>query len=117
MDDPDRVFLRKLARAIREERARLGLLQEQLGARAGIAGSRIGEIERANVNTSIVRVQQIARALGVPLSRLLASVEVEREPDFSAMRSAARADLDSLPPADLPLVAPLLRRLRRSVDK
>src|SRR2546425_776535 len=63
-----RDFLLRLGATIRALRRQQGLRQGQLGARAGIQGSRIGEIERGAVNTSITRVRSIASGLGVPAS-------------------------------------------------
>ena len=70
-----RAFLKRLGIAICEERRAQQLHQEQLGARAGISGSRIGEIERGIVDTSTSRMFAIAGALGVPPSELLRRVE------------------------------------------
>src|SRR5450631_1560554 len=84
-----RKFLESLGAAIKEIRREQGLHQDQLGARAGIPGSRIGEIERAVVSTSVARVAAIAEALGMSMVALLQRAELLR-------RAALVADGEAL---------------------
>lgn len=76
-------FLRSLGNTIREIRKEQGLHQEQLGARAGIAGSRIGEIERGEVDPGVSRIHAIACALDVSM------IELFRRQDRVTMGSRA----------------------------
>jgi len=48
-----------------------GLTQERLAELCGLDRSYIGGIERGERNVSLRNIQLIARALGVPLSRLM----------------------------------------------
>lgn len=104
--DEGRVFLRRLGRAICEERRAQRLLQGQLGARAGIPGTRVGEIERGRVNTTVLRIAGIAGALGLRPSELFRRVEMvtqdvrttelQRARIIEGLRRLAAHDLDVL---------------------
>lgn len=101
-----RTFLRRLGAAICEERRAQRLIQGQLGVRAGIPGSRVGEIERGAINTTVLRVRAIADALGIPLSELIrrveraaqdgAATELQRARIAQALRRLRPHDLDTL---------------------
>ena len=61
-----------LARAIRAERARAGLTQEELGAKTGLHRNTIGSIETLVRKVSADELPEICDALGVTLDELLA---------------------------------------------
>lgn len=82
-------FVSSLGNTIRIIRREQKLHQEQLGARIGSAGSRIGEIERGIVSTSAERVAAIASALGMTTATLL--LRMEREGDSGHQRAILRA--------------------------
>jgi len=109
--EESRVFLRRLGVAISEERRAQRLKQEELGARAGVSGSRIGEIERGLVNTSMSRLLLIAGALGVPASELLRRVErvAGGGPATELQRSRIIAALRGADPRVLDVVALFVR--------
>ena len=116
---PDRAtrdFLRQIGAAIRALRRERGLIQEQLGARTGVTGSRIGEIERGRVNTSITRIRTIAAALGVSPSVLLRRQELDAQ--GARVTEEARAALvravGKMPPHDLDLLSQVLFRIGRN---
>ena len=73
--------LARLGDNIRTARARLGraagerITQEELGHRAGVHRTRMGEIERGRVAVSIRTLFRIARALEVPPASLLDGIE------------------------------------------
>jgi transcriptional regulator with XRE-family HTH domain len=71
--------------AVRERREARGWSQEQLAEHAGLNRSYVGEIERGSAIASIVTLDKLARALGVPISGLL--------------RSSFNGTLASAPPA------------------
>jgi transcriptional regulator with XRE-family HTH domain len=71
ISDPMQAF----GKAVRELRNAKALSQEELAARAGIHRTYIGDVERGIRNIALVNMTKIARALGVPLSRLIAEME------------------------------------------
>jgi transcriptional regulator with XRE-family HTH domain len=56
---------------VRNRRTAMGLSQEQLAERAGLHRPYIGMIERAEKNITLTNIEKIARALNIPVSRLL----------------------------------------------
>lgn len=60
-----------LGRRVRQERARAGLTQEQLGEKAGCTGAFVAHIERATKHATLDTVERIADAFGLPASLLL----------------------------------------------
>ncbi|UQN10654.1 helix-turn-helix domain-containing protein [Deinococcus sp. QL22] len=63
----------RLAANVRRQRKVLGLSQEELGDRAGIHRTYIGEIEREGANVTVDHMQKLADALEVDVSRLLSA--------------------------------------------
>ncbi len=61
---------------IRDLRESRGWSQERLAADAAINRSYIGEIERARAIPTLATAEKIARALGLPLSTLIARSEL-----------------------------------------
>ena len=55
---------------VRELRTKKGLSQEGLGLTCDLDRTYIGSIERGERNVSLVNIQRIAVALGVPLREL-----------------------------------------------
>ena len=64
-----------LAAALRELRQDRALSQERLATAAGLHRSFVHRLERGTVNVSLDALQQLAGALEVPVSRLLALAE------------------------------------------
>ena len=60
-----------LGRAIRSARLKLGISQEELAHRAGLDRSYMGQVERGQVNISILSLARIAEAVGVRLRQLV----------------------------------------------
>lgn len=65
----------RVGRAIRELRERTGLSQEELAAEAGLHRTYISLVERGQRNITVDALSQIAEALGVYPSRLIAEAE------------------------------------------
>lgn len=63
--------LEKFGEKVREERHRLGLSQEELASRAGVHRTYIGMIERAEKNITLENIEKIAKALGIPLDKMM----------------------------------------------
>lgn len=64
-------LVRNFGAAVRELRETRAWSQEQLAEHAGLNRSYVGEIERGRVIASIVTVDKLASAFGVPISHLL----------------------------------------------
>lgn len=62
----------RLAQRLRSERAIRGLSQEQLADLAGVHRTYVGSIERCERNVSIDNIEQLATALDLDISDLLA---------------------------------------------
>ena len=65
--------------AIRRRRHRLKLSQEDFAEKAAVHRTYISSVELGKVSVGIGVAYRLARALGIPLSRLLQ--EAEREPN------------------------------------
>jgi transcriptional regulator with XRE-family HTH domain len=64
-------LLRRIGTRVRETRQERGWSQEHLADEAGIDRSYMSGIERGVRSLSVVKLAQIARALGVPVRELL----------------------------------------------
>jgi transcriptional regulator with XRE-family HTH domain len=69
--DPRREELRRLGERVREERRGRGLTQESLAESLDLSVAYVSLIERGGRNPPYTTVVAIARALGVPMSRLV----------------------------------------------
>jgi XRE family aerobic/anaerobic benzoate catabolism transcriptional regulator len=76
-------FLRAFGERIRGERARRGMSRKLLARHAGISERYVTQLESGKGNVSIVLLQRIAGALGLPLSRLL---EDDAAPEMTLLR-------------------------------
>jgi transcriptional regulator with XRE-family HTH domain len=63
-------ILIKFGKKVRDERAKLGLSQEELASRAGVHRTYIGMIERAEKNITLENIEKIAKALGIKIKNL-----------------------------------------------
>lgn len=59
--------------AVRKHREVMRLSQEELGERAGVDRTYIGQVERGRRNPTMVSLQRIAHGLGLELDVLVAS--------------------------------------------
>jgi len=64
-----------LGQAIKELRKQRGLNQEELADKGGAHRTYVGEVERAETNPTVPKVAELAVALEIPLSELLARAE------------------------------------------
>ena len=67
----DKNLLEKLAKRIKELRKIKGFTQDELSFRANIARSTLGNIETAQNDVTLSKVNQIAKAFDINLSDLL----------------------------------------------
>ena len=63
----------KFGQKVREERAKLGLSQEELATRAGVHRTYIGMIERAEKNITLENIEKIAKALKISIADFFSS--------------------------------------------
>ncbi len=63
-------ILIKFGNRVREERMKLHLSQEKLAEKADVHRTYIGMIERAEKNITLVNIEKISKALGVPIRSL-----------------------------------------------
>ncbi len=89
--DADAAYLRMLGRRVRETRAMRGMTRKILSEASGLSQRYLAQVEAGEGNLSIIRLRQLADAMGVPLTDLLTE---------GADRSA-----------DLTLIIELLQRL------
>ena len=66
-----RVILKNFGNKVRERRHALGLSQEALAERAGVHRTYVGMIERAEKNITLESIEKIAKALDLPLDKLM----------------------------------------------
>lgn len=78
-DELDAVLL-AFGMAVRSRRVALGISQEELALRAGLARSYITEIEHGTRNLALRNIARIARALQVDLSELFQDIGSLRRP-------------------------------------
>lgn len=64
-------ILIKFGDKVRQSRLVLGLSQEELASRAGVHRTYVGMIERAEKNITLGNIQKIAKALDIPLDKLM----------------------------------------------
>jgi transcriptional regulator with XRE-family HTH domain len=73
-------LVRDFGATVRELREARGWSQELLAEYAGLNRSYVGEIERGAAIASIVTVDKLARAFGVPMAALLRVSSAESAP-------------------------------------
>lgn len=67
----DKSLLEKLAKRIKELRKKNGFTQDELAFRANIEHSTLGNIETAQNDVTLTKVNQIAKAFDLTISDLL----------------------------------------------
>jgi len=73
MPSPRNQVLRRFGNALRKERKRQGLSQEQLALLAEINRTYMGGVERGEENISLLTIVKAAEVLGTKPSKILAS--------------------------------------------
>ena len=59
----------KFGNAVREQRKKQGISQEELAERAGVHRTYIGMIERAEKNITLLNIEKVANALKIPIRK------------------------------------------------
>jgi transcriptional regulator with XRE-family HTH domain len=61
----------RFGKRLREVRARKGISQERLAELAGLHRTYVSSVERGERNISLVNIESLAAALGVPMAELM----------------------------------------------
>jgi transcriptional regulator with XRE-family HTH domain len=61
-------ILERFGQKVRQERAKLGISQEELASRAGVHRTYIGMIERAEKNITLLNIEKICKALNITIN-------------------------------------------------
>lgn len=64
-------ILKRFGSEVKKLRKARGWSQEELGRKAKLHRTYIGSIERSERNVSLLNIERIAKALNVPMSKLL----------------------------------------------
>ena len=64
----------QIGKQIQTLRRRRGISQEELADMCGLHRSHLGQIERGELNVTLVTVQRIGKGLGVSLNQILGSI-------------------------------------------
>mgnify|MGYP000933314589 CR=1 FL=1 len=70
-----------LGQRISEYRKKLGISQEELGARLGVSRQAVSKWERGEADPSTANLLALGRLYGVPAEELLRAVTGEKNPD------------------------------------
>lgn len=101
-----------IGRRIKEARHKLGLTQEELGERARLHYSYIGQVERGNKVPSIKTLKKIASALNIRLEILLEdSPEKEISPQHLLAQELVSTIRNS-PPEDIKMYIKIIRQIQ-----
>jgi transcriptional regulator with XRE-family HTH domain len=76
-----------LGQVIRDRRKRMGHSQESFADAAGVHKNYMGSVERGERNVSLRNLKLIAKALGLPLTMLIALAEADTLGDESDRRA------------------------------
>lgn len=71
-------ILFKFGRKVQERRRYLGLSQERLAELAGLHRTYIGMIERGEKNITLRNIEKLAKALKIPIYKLLKKIENDK---------------------------------------
>ena len=82
----DETFLPRVGEAIRARRTELRMTQDQLADKTSTQRSSIGGIERGEINPTLITLQNIAIAMEIRLTDLLADPERATEPFVPSWR-------------------------------
>ena len=86
----DAAFLERLGQRVRASRGRRGLSRKALAGYAAVSERYLAQLESGQGNISIILLRQVARALDMPLERLVCDdveqAEHERSPRLGGVR-------------------------------
>jgi XRE family aerobic/anaerobic benzoate catabolism transcriptional regulator len=92
---PDSPLLRQLALSVRAWRGRHRLTRRELAAASGLSLRFLADIENGTCNPSLRRIENLARALGIPAATLLSTPAIPRHQRIAllGLRGAGKTTL------------------------
>jgi transcriptional regulator with XRE-family HTH domain len=105
---------RRVGERVAQLRGAMRISQRNLDRRAGLSHGYISKLEAGQVpNPGLLQLQRIADALAIPLTRLLGD-DVETPWQLEVQKAAARAEVSTVPRADLEALQAGIRAIWRS---
>jgi XRE family aerobic/anaerobic benzoate catabolism transcriptional regulator len=89
-------FLKELGQRVRARRHQRGFSQERLAESAGLSPRYLSQLESGRGNISVVRLYELARALGVPLEELMKTEHGRRIVSLVGSRGAGKTTIGKL---------------------
>jgi transcriptional regulator with XRE-family HTH domain len=81
LDSPHRdPLLERFGLAVRRMREERGLTRERVALQSGLSAVYIGNIERGEVNPTLLTQRRLANGLGIPLDQIVAAALAEDGP-------------------------------------
>jgi transcriptional regulator with XRE-family HTH domain len=81
LDSPHRdPLLERFGLAVRRMREERGLTRERVALESGLSAVYIGNIERGEVNPTLLTQRRLANGLGIPLDQIVAAALAEDDP-------------------------------------
>jgi transcriptional regulator with XRE-family HTH domain len=102
-----------IARVIREARTTLGLTQEELAARAGLATQSLSNLERGKAAPSVVTLARISEELQIPIGRFFQSHGVRKTEHRLELEAKVAVLIDRLNDQEVEVAAGLIAVLVR----
>jgi transcriptional regulator with XRE-family HTH domain len=91
-EPPRRSLEMEIGSEVRKLRKSLDLTVAELGVAAGISAGMLSKIENGAISPSLATLHAVARALNVPISRLLVETEEQRDCSFVKAGSGVRIE-------------------------
>lgn len=107
----------QLGKRIKEVRQKIGLTQEELGERAELHYSYIGQVERGNKLPSIKTLKKIAAALNIKLEALLEDTPSYETSSQNLLNREILNFLKDSPPEDLKLFLDVISLIKNHLQK
>lgn len=101
-----------IGRRIKEARHKLGLTQEELGERAMLHYSYIGQVERGNKIPSLKTLKKIARALNIDVGILLEDTPEKELSPQHLLAQELMATIKNSSPEDIKMYIKIIRQIQ-----
>lgn len=101
-----------IGRRIKEARHKLGLTQEELGERARLHYSYIGQVERGNKIPSLKTLKKIAQALNIKLEVLLEDAPEKEISPQHLLAQELMATVKNSSPDDIKMYIRIIRQIQ-----
>lgn len=101
-----------IGRRIKEARHKLGLTQEELGERARLHYSYIGQVERGNKVPSLKTLKKIAQALNIRIEILLEDSQEKEISPQHLLTQELMATIRNAAPEDIRMYIKIIRQIQ-----